>query len=579
MHAQKSRKASKRRQRCWVLKVGAMGALLAFTVGNSRAVAIGYARHADAAVTSAQVQSQAQVIRFDIPAGTLEAVLNTFQSLTGLRVLIPNESMRGISSPGVSGAYTAEQALTKLLAGTGVTYSRTDSDTLTLEIQTTPESVEVVGRTSPLSSSKYTEPLRDIPQTVTVIPKDVIEKQGATTLRDVLRNVPGLTMTAGEGGAPAGDNLTLRGFSARNDIFVDGVRDLGPQSRDPFNLEQVEVVKGPGSAYTGRGSAGGTINLTSKAPGLTPSYGGTLVLGNAGMKRATADLNAPLARLGMSERTAFRLNLLAHDSGVAGRDVVEKERWGVGPFAGLRPRHADAPHAQLLPPSTGQRLRLRHPVGARDQQRARRVSRPPRARPARHLLRLPRPATGRSCAPTSPPSGSTASSTTICGSAISSATVARRATRWRRRRASPPTTRPSSTARCVRGSPRTTSGTTRPTCAPASRPAKSNTRSSPVLHSRASATSAGLRTAPNTHDHSAQPEPGRRLHRRDHAQPVRRRHHRQLAGALRLRHRARRREVGVQRRTALGSLRRSRRRRRDDQRDGRVHARCVSGAR
>ncbi|HEU4596282.1 MAG TPA: TonB-dependent siderophore receptor [Pyrinomonadaceae bacterium] len=321
-----------------MLKIGMMGALVAFTVGNSRAVAIGYApRRADAAIVSTQTQDKAQVLRFDIPAGTLEEALNAFQRLTGLRVVISDEKMRGISSPGVSGAYTSEQALAQILVGTGINYRRTAPDTLTLEIQAAPESVEVVGRTSPLSSPKYTEPLRDIPQTVTVIPREVIVKQGATTLRDVLRNVPGLTMTAGEGGAPAGDNLTLRGFSARNDIFVDGVRDLGPQSRDPFNLEQVEVVKGPGSAYTGRGSAGGTINLTSKAPGLAPSYGGTLVLGNAGMKRGTADLNAPLARLGLGERTAFRLNLLAHDSGVAGRDVVEEERWGAAPSLAFSP--------------------------------------------------------------------------------------------------------------------------------------------------------------------------------------------------------------------------------------------------
>ncbi|MCV4594307.1 TonB-dependent receptor plug domain-containing protein, partial [Escherichia coli] len=78
---------------------------------------------------------------------------------------------------------------------------------------------------------------------------------------DVLANVPGITLTAGEGGAPAGDNLVIRGFSARNDIFIDGSRDLGAQSRDPFNLEQVEVVKGPSSTYTGRGSTGGTVNL------------------------------------------------------------------------------------------------------------------------------------------------------------------------------------------------------------------------------------------------------------------------------------------------------------------------------
>jgi catecholate siderophore receptor len=182
-----------------------------------------------------------------------------------------------------------------------------------------------LGRISP-SSPKYTEPLRDTPQTITVIPKTVIEEQGATTLRDLLRNVPGLTMTAGEGGTPAGDNLTLRGFSARNDIFVDGARDLGPQSRDPFNLEQVEVVKGPGSAFTGRGSAGGSINLVSKGPTVNRFFAGTLSGGSDATKRFTGDVNLPI-----KDRTAFRLNLMAHDSGVAGRDVVENQRWGVAP--------------------------------------------------------------------------------------------------------------------------------------------------------------------------------------------------------------------------------------------------------
>jgi catecholate siderophore receptor len=61
---------------------------------------------------------------------------------------------------------------------------------------------------------------------------------------------------AGEGGVPAGDNLSIRGFAARTDLFVDGIRDIGGYTRDPFNIEQVEVTKGPASAYTGRGSTG-----------------------------------------------------------------------------------------------------------------------------------------------------------------------------------------------------------------------------------------------------------------------------------------------------------------------------------
>src|SRR5215207_9751488 len=164
-HVQKNRRKGRRgSSRYWVLSIGTMGALVAFTVGNSRAVALGYARHAGAAATVAQAQGQSQVRRFDIPPGTLETVLGTFQSLTGLQVVIPNDAMRALASPGVSGAYTPEQALTQLLAGTGVAYRYTAAETLTLEIQAAPESVEVVERTSPLPSPKYTGPLRDIPQ-------------------------------------------------------------------------------------------------------------------------------------------------------------------------------------------------------------------------------------------------------------------------------------------------------------------------------------------------------------------------------------------------------------------------------
>ena len=331
MNKKKKQNRSKRRgPKHWIVAVGTMGILVAYTVGNSRAVSLGYARRT-VETTHSQLQEQSQVHRFNIPHGPLETVLNAFESVTGLSVRLVDEKMRGISSPGVTGAYTAEEALAQLLKGTGLGYRFTAPQTVTLEVSGLAESVEVEDGAALVSSPKYTEPLRDIPQTITVIPKDIIEKQSATTLRDVLSNVPGLTMTAGEGGAPAGDNLTLRGFSARNDIFVDGVRDLGPQSRDPFNLEQVEIVKGPGSAYVGRGSTGGTINLVSKTPSLAPAYGLTLNFGSDRTKRATADLNIPLKQIGLGEHTAFRLNFVGHVSHVAGREQVENERWGVAP--------------------------------------------------------------------------------------------------------------------------------------------------------------------------------------------------------------------------------------------------------
>ena len=299
-----------------------MGMLVAYCPAKTHRIVLGKAiRSEDASI---QVQPQ---ITFNIPSGTLKSVVPLFQKASGLQVVIPNEAMHSLPSPGVSGRYSTEQALREILRGTGVSYRFSDKQTVVLEIHAATESVEVRDDSRVvLSSTKHTEPLLDTPQTINVIPKEVMEEQGATTLRDVLKNVPGLTITAGEGGNPAGDNLTLRGFSARNDIFVDGVRDLSPQSRDPFNLEQVDVVKGPGSVYTGRGSTGGSINLLNKTPGLRRSFGGTLDFGTDHTRRATADINVPIG-----DSVAFRVNLLAHHSGVAGRDVVEFERWGVAP--------------------------------------------------------------------------------------------------------------------------------------------------------------------------------------------------------------------------------------------------------
>lgn len=180
------------------------------------------------------------------------------------------------------------------------------------------------------SSPKLTQPLRDTAQTITVIPQAVIEAQGATTLRDVLRNVPGISIQAGEGGIPAGDNLSIRGFGARTDMFIDGVRDLAGYARDPFNFEQIEVIKGPSSALGGRGSTGGSINMQTKAPRLDASRRGELSAGSAKYKRATADVNQPLAPLG-AENAALRLNLMWHDAEVPARDLVRNSRWGIAP--------------------------------------------------------------------------------------------------------------------------------------------------------------------------------------------------------------------------------------------------------
>lgn len=174
---------------------------------------------------------------------------------------------------------------------------------------------------------KYTEPLRDIPQTISVVNQQVMQDQGVTTLRDALRNVSGISLAAGEGGSQ-GDNLTIRGFSARSDIFLDGMRDFGSYYRDPFNLQEVEVLQGPSSITFGRGSTGGVVNQVSKTPFLEQRFSGQSTFGTDRTKRGTLDINLPLAQI---PGAALRLNMMVNENNVAGREGALYQRWGLAP--------------------------------------------------------------------------------------------------------------------------------------------------------------------------------------------------------------------------------------------------------
>nr|WP_158459815.1 TonB-dependent siderophore receptor [Pseudomonas fluorescens] len=176
------------------------------------------------------------------------------------------------------------------------------------------------------SSSKYTAPLVDTPRSVTVIPQQVIKDTNALSLQDALRTVPGITFGAGEGGNPQGDRPFIRGFDAQGDTYLDGVRDTGAQTREIFAVESVEVAKGPNSAIGGRGAAGGTINLVSKRAHLGNSFDAGYTWGSDQTQRYTLDGNYQF-----SDSVAGRLNLMSHESNVAGRDKVDYDRWGIAP--------------------------------------------------------------------------------------------------------------------------------------------------------------------------------------------------------------------------------------------------------
>jgi catecholate siderophore receptor len=198
------------------------------------------------------------------------------------------------------------------------------------EKQLNRDEIVVNGKTVPattLESPKATRSLLDTTQTVTIIGDQTIRKQNLLTLRDVLQTIPGITFGAGEGGGGYGDSINLRGYSANNDITIDGVRDSAQYSRsETFNLQQVEVYNGANSVFGGGGSVGGTINLITKRPQaetLTVVSGG---VGTDDYYRTTLDSNVRV-----SDLVAVRLNAVAHKNDIPGRDVENNKRWAVAP--------------------------------------------------------------------------------------------------------------------------------------------------------------------------------------------------------------------------------------------------------
>lgn len=188
------------------------------------------------------------------------------------------------------------------------------------------DKVQVRGSWFAPSSPKFTAELLDTPKSVSVVTEKTIQEIGATNLVDALRMVPGITFGAGEGGNSTGDRPFLRGFDGQSNMFVDGLRDVGTQTREVFDLEQLEVVKGPSSAYGGRDSGGGSINLVSKTPKLKNETSASMGIGTDSYARGTVDANYVLG-----DGIAARLNLLKHESDIAGRDAANVSRWGIAP--------------------------------------------------------------------------------------------------------------------------------------------------------------------------------------------------------------------------------------------------------
>ncbi len=183
------------------------------------------------------------------------------------------------------------------------------------------QSVEVTGTAIHTSA--------DISQSTDSVDKKELAEQNLSLVQDALRNVPGVTLNAGEGGAH-GDSVNLRGLSIPDSFFLDGVRDIGQYQRDTFNADSIEVLLGPASALFGRGSTSGVINTISKQPMLAPLAAISVAGGQANYWRGTGDFNLPL-----SATAAARVTLMDQSNGVVDRDQVHYRRYGVAPTLSL----------------------------------------------------------------------------------------------------------------------------------------------------------------------------------------------------------------------------------------------------
>ena len=182
-----------------------------------------------------------------------------------------------------------------------------------------------------LTNSKIQGEVLDTPRTVTAITQEVIETTNATSVRQLARSTPGISLGFGEGGNAFGDNIYIRGFKANNDIYVDGVRDPGISVRETFATEQVEVLKGPAGSVAGRGTTGGALNIATKKPQDVDFYEFSTELSSSGTVRQTFDLNQAT-----NDRLQLRLNGLLQEGEVAGRDEVYDNREGLAAAARYR---------------------------------------------------------------------------------------------------------------------------------------------------------------------------------------------------------------------------------------------------
>jgi catecholate siderophore receptor len=198
------------------------------------------------------------------------------------------------------------------------------SETVTVEIEPA-----FVASTSEAATKTLT-PLRDVPQSVEIVNRQLLDSQAVRTMQDALYNVTAVSVAQGEGRR---DQFFIRGFSAIGDQFIDGVRDDAQYYRDLSNIEQIEVVKGPSAVLFGRGSSGGIINRTTKKPNVFERIGSAEVMfGSYGLKRGSFDFGQPIVQ----DKLAFRF-VGSYEKTGSFRHFFFQDRYNIAPSIAWKP--------------------------------------------------------------------------------------------------------------------------------------------------------------------------------------------------------------------------------------------------
>ncbi|MBN9133327.1 MAG: TonB-dependent siderophore receptor [Nitrosospira multiformis] len=272
--------------------------------------------------------------------------LNRFSQQAGIDISFAAADVKDVTTEGLDGKFSVQEGLEHLLAGSDLQGVRQGEAYLVKKKQSEgsgqptvlpPIRVTASAATGPtdgymatksFSATRTDTPLRDVPQSITVMTQDMIQDQTMQSITDVVRYVPGVVPSQGEGNR---DAVIFRGNNTTGDFYVDGLRDDVQYFRDLYNIDRVEVLKGSNGMIFGRGGAGGVINRVTKEAGWTPVREIAAQYGSFSHKRIAVDLDQPI-----NDVAAVRLNAMYEHSN-SFRNGVDLERGGVNPTFTFKP--------------------------------------------------------------------------------------------------------------------------------------------------------------------------------------------------------------------------------------------------